>query len=69
MEGRRPSTDPFSRRTIPNLETYFFSDFRVVQGFLTPFKIERYFNAIKTEEMQFTTVRYNTSVDDNAFRP
>jgi hypothetical protein len=63
------ATDPFSKKTLPSVESYVFSDFRIVQGLFTPFKVERYFNAIKTEEMQFTTVRYNASVDDNGFRP
>ena len=61
--------DPFSKRNIPTIESYQFSDFRIIQGLLTPFKIERFFNGIKTEETVCTSVRYNVSVDDKVFRP
>ncbi len=63
------STDPFSGRSLPNVDTSILSDFRVVQGMLTPFKIERYINNQKYEETRFTSVRYNVSVPDDAFRP
>ena len=63
------STDPFSGRSLPNVDTSILSDFRVVQGMLTPFKIERYINNQKYEETRFTSVRYNASVPDDAFRP
>jgi hypothetical protein len=46
-----------------------FSDFRRVQGILTPFKTVRFVDGIKVEEMQFTSVRYNVSVKDSDFKP
>lgn len=61
--------DMLSGKTVPVLESYVFSDFRTVQGVLTPFKIERYRQDKKMEEMQFTSVRHNTSIPDSAFRP
>jgi hypothetical protein len=56
-------------KKIPTLESHVFSDFRVVQGILTPFRIERYVDGLKIEETQFTSVRYNTSVKDEVFKP
>ena len=56
-------------KTVSNVEAWVFSDFRVVQGVLTPFKIERYLNDTRIEETQFTSVRYNASVKDDAFKP
>jgi len=50
-------------------ESHVFSDFRVVQGVSTPFRIERYVDGRKVEETQFTSVRYNTSVKDEVFKP
>jgi len=63
------STDPFSGRTVFNVETYLFSDYRVVNGLLTPFTIGRYIDGIKAEEMRFSSIRYNASPADSAFRP
>ncbi len=63
------STDPFSGATLSNVETYLFSDYRVVDGLLTPFTIERYIDGIKAEEMRFRSVRYNASLTDNPFKP
>jgi hypothetical protein len=56
-------------RTVPTTESYVFSDFRIVQGVPTPFRIERYIDGLKIEETQFTSVRYNTSVKDEVFKP
>ncbi len=50
-------------------ESYVFSDFRVVQGVTTPFRIERYIDGFKIEETQFTSVRYNVAVRDDFFKP
>jgi hypothetical protein len=50
-------------------ESFVFSDYRQVQGLLTPFKTERYINGIKAEEIQLSSVRYNASVKDDAFQP
>jgi hypothetical protein len=63
------SKDAFSRALGPDVETYRFSDFRKIQGLLTPFTIERFINGFKAEEMQFSAVSYNTSVKDDVFRP
>lgn len=51
------------------LEAFEYSDFRVVDGIPTPFKTVRYVSGIKTEEMQFNSVRYNAGVKDDSFRP
>jgi hypothetical protein len=56
-------------KTVPATESYVFSDYRLVQGIASPFRIERYVNGLKIEETQFTTVRYNTSVKAEAFKP
>ena len=61
--------DPFSGRMVPNTDSYVLSEYRTVQAVLTPFRIERYINGIKAEEMQFSSVRYNASVKDDAFKP
>jgi hypothetical protein len=45
------------------------SDYRRVQGILTPFKTVRFVDGVKVEEMQFTSVRYNASVKDSDFKP
>jgi hypothetical protein len=61
--------DPFSGKIVPLTDTYVFSDHRMIQGVLTPFKIERYIGGTKAEEMQFTSVRYNASLKDDLFKP
>ena len=60
---------PIVGKTVPATESYVFSDFRSVEGVPTPFRIERYVDGLKIEETQFTTVRYNTSVKDEFFKP
>jgi hypothetical protein len=60
--------DPFSGAVSPDKDIYVFSDHRLLQGILTPFKIERYKGRDKIEEMLFTTVRYNTGLKDADFR-
>jgi len=50
-------------------DKYVFSDYRRVQGILTPFKTVRFVDGLKVEEMQFTSVRYNASVKDSDFKP
>ena len=54
---------------VPTTEAYTFSDFRTVQSVLTPFRIDRYVNGNKIEETRLTSVRYNTSVKDDVFKP
>ncbi len=56
-------------KIVPTTESYVFSDFRTIQGVPTPFRIERYVDGLKIEETQFTSVRYNTSVKDEVFKP
>ena len=60
--------DPFSGKLVDIPETFVFSDYRSIQGLLTPFKIERFNDGIKTEEMQFTAVRYNAGLKDQDFK-
>ena len=60
--------DPFSGKPVPDVDTYVFSDYQVVQGVLTAFKIERFNNGNKTEEMQFTSVKYNAGLKDQDFK-
>ena len=54
-------------------ESYLFSDFRDVDGILTPFKVVRQIDAggvsREFEEMVFTSVSHNTGVSDSEFRP
>src|SRR5262249_43366362 len=63
------SRDPFRQTSVPDVESYRFSDFRRIHGLLTPFRVERFINGFKTEEMQFNSVSYNTSIKDDVFRP
>ena len=56
-------------KTVQVIESYVFSDYRMIQGVLTPMKIEHFSNGLKVDAMEFTSVRYNTSVSDNVFRP
>jgi hypothetical protein len=61
-------TDMFGRTKLI-ADTYLFSDFRDVEGVVTPFKMERFMYGIKIEEMELTSVLYNTAVFDADFRP
>ena len=54
---------------ISQTDTYVFSDFRQMQGVLTPFKIERYSSGMKIEEMDFGAIQYNAGVSATAFKP
>jgi hypothetical protein len=63
------SQDIFTKQVVDRIDAYVFSDFRPVQGVQTPFKIERFTDGMKTEEMQFTSVQYNNSLNDGVFRP
>jgi hypothetical protein len=57
----------FGDQKFPLYAGYIFSDYRDVDGVMTPFKIEVYQGLIKIEEMNFTTVKYNTGIDDGEF--
>ncbi len=65
VTGQR--TDAFGN-TVPATEAYVFSDFRTVRGRATPFKVERWIDGVKYEEMVFTSVSYNTDVADSTFQ-
>ncbi len=56
-----------SGAAVDVLDTWVLSDYRTVQGQLTPFKLERFNNGAKTEEMQFSSVKYNTGLKDQDF--
>lgn len=58
-----------SEERSPLIEAYAYSDYRSVDGVLTPFRIEVYHSGFKVQAIQFDTVRYNTGVKDDAFRP
>ncbi len=58
-----------SDKKYPLFAAYVFSDYRNVDGAMTPFKIETYLGLIKIEEMQFDSVQFNTGVSDDAFKP
>ena len=64
----REVKDPFSGEIVPDTDSYVFSDFRLIQGIPTPFKIERFNGANKIEEMQFNSFRYNAGLKDADFR-
>ena len=59
--------DMFGSRRMPVVESYVFSDFRVVQGIWTPYRVEHYTNALKVDEMNFTSIRYNSNVKNDTF--
>lgn len=60
---------PFLNRNMETTESIVFSDYRDVGGVMTPFKMERYSNEVKVEEMQFKTVAHNQSISDREFVP
>jgi hypothetical protein len=45
------------------------SEGRLVDGLLTPFKIERFLDNLKAEEIQLESVIYNAAVNDDIFKP
>jgi hypothetical protein len=63
------SRNMLSGKPVPKIESYAFSEFRLVGGVWTPFKVEHFSDGIKIEEMRFTSVRHNAPVKDDAFRP
>ena len=56
-------------REVSVVQSYVFSNFRMVQGVPTPFKIEHFTNDLKVEEIVFTTFRYNNGLTDDIFHP
>lgn len=63
------SRDAFSGSSVADVETDLLYDFGILQGALTPFRIERYLNRVKIEELQFESVQHNLAVPDAAFTP
>jgi hypothetical protein len=59
----------FGDKEYPVLASFLFSDYRNVDGVMTPFKIEVYQGMIKTEDMTFTSIRYNVGINDDQFIP
>jgi hypothetical protein len=58
-----------SKQRYPSLAAFVLSDFRQVNGIPTPFKIGVYEGLTKVEELNFTSVQYNTNVHDDTFVP
>lgn len=56
-------------KPMPVVESYQFSDYRTVQGVLTPMKIEHFTGGTKVDVMELKSVRYNTAPPDNTFLP
>ena len=61
--------DTFLNRKMETTESVAFSDYRDVNGVMTPFKIESFINGFKVDEMQFGAISHNQSVQDRSFRP
>jgi hypothetical protein len=59
----------FGNTKYPLVAAYVFSDYRRVNGLMTPFKIETYLGLTKIEEMDFDSVQYNAGVADEMFVP
>ena len=59
----------FNDEAQPVYASYVFSDYRNVNGVMTPFKIESYLGLVKIEEMNFDSVEYDTGITDDAFVP
>jgi hypothetical protein len=54
-------------KKYPVMAAFVFSDYRQVNGIPTPFKIGVYEGLTKVEELNFTSVQYNTGVKDKDF--
>jgi hypothetical protein len=63
------SRNPFSGRTMPVVEAFEFSDYRMVQGVLTPMTVTHFRDGIKLDVMEFGSVRYDSAVSNGLFRP
>jgi hypothetical protein len=62
-------TMPFDAAKHPLVAAYVFSDYRSVNGVMTPFKIEAYLGLVKIEQVNFVSVQYNAGVSDGVFVP
>jgi hypothetical protein len=56
-------------KPMPIVESFEFSDYRNVQGVLTPFTIGHFRNGLKLDVTEFASVRHNTGVTNDVFRP
>jgi hypothetical protein len=66
VRGESPVSDPNTGSVV---HSYSFADFRSADGVATPFHIEHFINGVKQEELQLTTVRYNsTAIGASAVR-
>lgn len=59
----------FGDTEYPVYASFLFSDYRNINGIMTPFKIQVYQGMIKVEEMTFSTVQYNIGVSDDQLEP
>ncbi|MBI4468317.1 MAG: hypothetical protein HY650_03240 [Acidobacteria bacterium] len=57
---------PRDERPIRIQEAYF--DFRVVQNTLAPYRVERYENDRRVQEIQFTEIAFGIAIDDAVFK-
>jgi len=60
---------PFSGQKYPAVVSFVLSDYRTVNGAMTPFKIECFQGKTKTEEINYESVQYNTGIQDAIFLP
>ena len=61
--------DPFQGKAAPNTYRVEFADYQLVQGVLTPFRIARFINGIRFEEIRFDAVSYDLGLADASFTP
>jgi hypothetical protein len=61
------SRNMFSGQLISVKQTFALSDYRLVDGVWTPFRIERFTGGAKVEEMRFTAVKHNSSLKNEVF--
>ncbi len=60
-------TDPAQQETVHVWESFY--DFRVVQQTLVPFRVVRYENDQRVQEIRFTDVAFNVQIDKAIFEP
>jgi hypothetical protein len=58
-----------SKTRYPAMASFVFSNYQTVNGIPTPFKIGVYEGLTKIEELNFTSVQYNTNAKDDDFVP
>jgi len=63
------SINMLTGQPIPLVQSYEFSGHRVIQGVLTPMKIELFINGLRSDSMELSSVRYNSAIPDSQFRP